>query len=70
MPSEVSDTFAQLGKVPSETADGLPAFGGNEFGAQENSNREFCKAKLSKQGFALRRGNKFGTKDSSMRPVF
>ena len=50
--------------MPSETSDGFPPNSAKEFVAQENSNREFCKAKLGKQGFALRRGNEFGAQDS------
>ncbi|MDE5775979.1 MAG: hypothetical protein K2H67_03750 [Treponemataceae bacterium] len=56
MPSEVSDVFAQVGKVPSETADGLTAFGGNEFGAQNS--------------FPTNCGIEFVAQDLSMRPCF
>ena len=37
----------------------FPAFNKDKFGTQNTNSREFCKAKLGKQGFALRHKHEF-----------
>ena len=46
-------------------ANSLPAFNKDKFGAQNTNSREFCKAKLGKQGFALRHKYEFVVTNSS-----
>ena len=60
-----TNSFPALNKDKFCTTNSFPAFNKYEFGTQNTNSREFCKAKLGKQGFALRHKHEFVVTNSS-----